>query len=166
MNDENKELVWVDEKLAIEYKKLNDDKSRKKMFNDYIETIRESSRNEFKANMDNLEEDVIIYKGLMLNVKQAFQLAKNEQLNASYEMWEKFEKEMPNIKEKTQKIIDVLYPLVQKLTEVNTLMSKVQIYNFEKMLETVDRFNQMSDDSKEMVKFLFNNYKEKNEDKL
>ena len=159
----DKELVWVDKEFAEKYKLLDDDVSKEaeqiKMFNDYISEVEERSKNEFRANLDNLEEDVAIYKGLMLNVKQAFEKAKNEQLQGSYDLWEQFENEIPRIKEKTGLLIKELDPLVTQLTKVNNLLGKIQTWNFKDVIEIVDKFASTYGKSKEMVEFLVKNYK-------
>lgn len=157
------DIIWVDEDFAKEYNKLTSDESKKaawvEMFSEYVKTVNKASRDDFVASLDGLEEDVAIYKGLMLNVKQAFEKAKNEQLESSYELWLKFEEDMPIIKEKTQKIIDTLNPLCNKLTEMNDLMSKMNTYDFEKLISAIEKFAGLYGRNKDMVEFLFNNYK-------
>lgn len=162
---DNKELIWVDGKFAEEYKKLDDDKTKRDeqiaMLNDYLDGVKATSRASFKSNLESLDEDVAIYKGLMISVKKAFEAAKNEQLQDSYALWEKFEKEIPDIEGKTAKIIETLDPLVTKLTEVNDLLMKIQIYEFDRLIDTVSKFANTYGESKEMVEFLINNYKPK-----
>jgi len=161
MKDE--ELIWVDKEFALKYNVLKEDKTKReeqiKMFNEYMENIQLKARQEFKVQFESLEEDAAIYKGLMLNVKQAFEAAKNEQLKASYDLWDQFDKEIPNIEEKTQKIIDVLTPLVKQLTQVNDLLGKISTYQFEKVINTVQTMTNLYGESKDMVEFLVNNYK-------
>lgn len=161
---DDQELIWVDKEVAERYKEISDDDTKRaeqiKIVNEYIDQVGEKSKKEFRANLDNLEEDVAIYKGLMLNVKQAFEKAKDEQLRGSYELWEQFEKDLPSIKDKTNEIVEALDPLVAQLTKVNDLLGKIQMWNFDKVIETVERFAATYGESKEMVEFLIKNFKQ------
>ena len=167
MSTDGKELIWVDKEFAERHKLLDDDKTKKeeqvKIFNEYLEGIQKESQAEFKANFENLDEDVAIYKGLMLNVKQAFSKAKTEQLQASYALWEEFDKDMPNIEEKTTKIVEALNPLVEKLTQANDLLSKIQTWNFNSLIETLEKVANLYGNNKDMVEFLVNHYMPKQE---
>lgn len=159
MKDEKKELVWVTEEAAKRYNAINNQADKIKYFNEYIENIKGRSKEEFRANLDSLDEDVAIYKGLMLNVKQAFEKAKIEQLSTSYEMWEKFEKEMPGIKEKTQKMVNILNPLSEKLKEIDGFMKTIRTYEFEEMIKVIEKFAGLYGNNKNMMEFLIKNYK-------
>lgn len=159
---DGKELIWVGKEFAERYKLLDDDKTKReqqiKMFNEYLEGLQKTSRDDFKANLECLDEDVAIYKGLMISVKQAFEAAKNEQLQASYDLWEKFDKDMPNIREKTTEVVKALDPLVDQLTKINELLGKIQIWDFEKLIKTVENFSNLYGESKDMIEFLVNHF--------
>jgi len=158
-----RELIWVEKEFAGKYKEIESDESKKelriKMFEQYLEKISETSKKEFKANFESLEEDVAIYNGLMLKIKQSFEKAKNEQLQASYALWEKFDKEIPSIREKTQSIIGELEPLEKKLTTIESLLSKIRTYDMEKFIEVMGRLSGMYGKQKKMVDFLVKNFK-------
>jgi len=160
MKDE--ELIWVDKEFAERYKLLDGDKTKREhqiaMFNEYLEGIQKASRDDFKANLQCLDEDVAIYKGLMISVKQAFETAKDEQLKDSYALWEKFDKDLPNIREKTTEVIETLNPLVDQLTKINELLGKIQIWDFEKLIKTVENLSSLYGESKDMIEFLVNHY--------
>ena len=71
-----KDLIWVEKDFAEKYKKMVDDESlneqRIAALDEYIQTVKDSSKNEYKASLECLEEDLAIYKGLMLKTKQSF----------------------------------------------------------------------------------------------
>jgi len=163
MSKGKEELIWVDAEFAEKYNALKSDKSKReeqlKALDDYILSVRDQSRKEFKANLDSLEEDVAIYKGLMVSVKQAFESAKNEQLRSSYAVWENFDAELPSIEDKTNKIVETLQPLVQQLIRVNELLDKIQTYGFDKVIETIEKITCLYGENKNMVEFLINSYK-------
>ena len=162
----DRELIWVEKEFAVKYQELEKEESKNseriKAFEEYMDKLEEKSKSNFKVNFESLEEDVAIYTGLMLKVKQAFEKAKNEQLNASYSLWEKFESEIPNIKQKTQKIIDELRPLQEELKKTSDLLAKIDTYNMERVIETVGKLSNLYGESKNMVEFLVNNYTKPN----
>ena len=165
---DNEELMrkvkaWVPKELAIKYNELRTEKNKRdeqvKMFEDYMQTVKDVSRKEFKNNFESLEEDVAIYTGLMLKVKQAFEKAKNEQLNASYELWEKIDGEIPSIRKKTEKIISEINPLIEKLKEIESLMGKINTYDLDKFISSISTLANLYGTQKEMIEFLINNFK-------
>lgn len=158
-----KELVWVTKDQAERFNAVTNDENRYSAFEDYLKQVSDETRREFKANFENLEEDVAIYTGLMLKVKQAFEKAKNEQLNASYVMWEQFEKEIPSIRQKTASILEELEPLETKLKNINELMGKIRTWEMDKVIETVEKLSSLYGNQKEMIEFLVRNFKPKAE---
>ena len=162
-NCREEELVWVEKAFAEKYNEVHTDKSKNderiKLFDSYINTVKESSKNEFKANLENLDEDIAIYNGLMMKVKQSFEKAKNEQLTASYNLWEKFEKEIPSVSKKIEKIITVLNPLEEKLNTINELLGNIRTFDIDRMTKSVENLANQYGKSKEMVEFLVKNFK-------
>ncbi len=166
---DNQELVWVDKEFAEQYKALSGKENERELqievFEEYIKKVKEASRRDFKSNLENLEEDVAIYAGLMLKVKQAFEKAKNEQLNASYELWEKFDEEIPKIEKKISGVTEKLQPLQIKIEEVNKLMGKVSTWEIESLSKAIQEISRLYGTNKEMVEFLIKNFKPKKEKK-
>lgn len=163
--EKEKDLIWVSKEFAEKFKALekeeNTREEQSKIFDEYLEQIQEKVKSDFKANLESLEENAAIFTGLMLKVRQSFEKAKNEHLEASYELWEKYDIEKGSIEEKTQKIILGLKPLKDELKEINDLLGKIRTYEMEKVIETIEKLNGLYGNSKDMIKFLVNNFKPK-----
>lgn len=161
---ENQELIWVDKEFAERLKILQSQQSTREeqsaVFNDYLATITDQVRRDFKANLESLEEDAAIFTGLMLKVKQSFGKAKDEQLSASYALWEKFEAEIPSVQKKTEAIIAVLKPLKSELVAINELLGSISTHNIDRLKESIDAFANSYGINKKMVEFLVMNFKE------
>jgi chromosome segregation ATPase len=159
----NKELIWVEKEFAERYKVLESDKTKNdqrcKALDEYIDKISKSSREDFKANLEALEEDAAIYTGLMLKVKQAFGKAKDEALEASYTLWEKYDEERPRVSKKINEFCDMLDPLEKKLNSINSQLGKIQTYNIDKLIETMQKLSCLYGDSREMFDFIVNNFR-------
>lgn len=162
---EGQELIWVNKELAERWKTMTAKQAtrdeQEKVLNEYMDTVLVKIREEYKSNLESLEEDALMFTGLMLKVKQAFGKAKDEHLLASYELWEKFQDEIPSVSKKTEAIIKTLKPLKDELTEINTLIGKINTWNIDELAKSVDLIANMYGANKEMVEFLVNNFKPK-----
>ena len=158
----DKELIWVEKEFAEKYIILESEKNKNeeriKALDEYIEKIKDASKQDFKANLESLEEDVAIYTGLMLKVKQAFGKAKEEQLNASYELWENFDKELPRINEKINKILEQIKPLEEKINTINTISEKIRTWNIDRLSESLIKISNLYNQDDKLIKFLLENY--------
>lgn len=160
---DNKELIWVEKEFAERYNEMEKESSkneeRLKALDDYIKTVSDESRSDFKANLGVLEEDVAVYKGLMLQVKQAFGKAKDEAIKASYALWEQYDKELPSVKKKVADIVESLEPLKKTTKEINDSLEKINCCQVDKVIEAIRTLNDLYGESKEMVDFLVKNFK-------
>ena len=160
---DDRELIWVDKDFAEQHKEMFNASNKRdeqiKVFNEYIAGMKDDATREFKAQLESLEEDAMMYAGLMLKVKKAFETAKNEQLTASYDLWEKFEKEIPYAKDKIDKITKTVEPLSRKIAELNTQLTKISTFDIERISETIRSLANMTGEKKEMVDFLIKNFK-------
>jgi chromosome segregation ATPase len=165
MKDSPRDLIWVDKEFAEKYKKMESDKvkdeERLTVLTEYMKKLSEESRSDFKASLESIEEDAVIYTGLMLKVKQAFGKAKDEALDASYALWDGYQKELPSVKKKVNEIVSTLDPLKSKLEEINNLLSKIKTYDIDRFIETLNSLARSYGKSKEMIEFLVQNFKAK-----
>jgi len=159
---DNKELIWVEKEFAERYKVLESDKSKNeqrcKALDEYISKISETSKSDFKANLESLEEDVAIYTGLMLKVKQAFGKAKDEALEASYALWEKFDEEKPSVRKKVSDFCDMLDPLEKKLNSINDALGKIRTYNIDRLVESMQKLTGLCGESRDMFDFIIKHF--------
>jgi chromosome condensin MukBEF ATPase and DNA-binding subunit MukB len=159
----NKRHIYVDAEFADKFealeKETNTIDQQEKVWNEYFDKLNNDVKREFSSSLESLEENAAMFTGLMIKVKQTFGKAADEHLNSSYEVWENYDKELPNIRDKTQKMIDVLNPLKNELTEINTLIGKINIWDIEKLIKTISLLSEMYGTNKEMVEFLVNNFK-------
>ena len=162
MKTDNQELVWVDKEFAERLKVFETAANKRELeieaFDEYIEGVKNTSVRDFKANFESLEEDVAVYKGLMLSVKQAFEKTKNEQLNASYELWEKFEADLPSVTKKTENIIKQLSPFVESLTKIKDLIAQIDVWGIDQLSESINMISSLHGENKEMFEFLVQNF--------
>lgn len=153
----DEEIVWVPKQMAEEIKNLREGVTKEDLILSYIKLC----KSDLQSQIESMDEDVIIFQGLMAKARQSFEKAKNEHLTAAYDLWESFDKDLPSTRKKVESMISSLGPLVEKLQEVDDLMRKIRSYDIEKLLALVNalscHFNHDGQTGK-MLKFLFDNY--------
>lgn len=154
--EEDKEYVglYLPKKLAKSLKELEGGITQEKLIKQFFQRSKDNMRFE----LEDLDESLIQYKGYMLATKQAFEKAKDEQLEAHVQLWEKFEKELPDIEEKTRILTDRLKPLENHLDRLNKRINNLNIYKLENAVELIAKINNMAPETKNIFKFLLENY--------
>jgi len=165
INGKGEEIIWVDAELAKKWNALKDRGATKDqqevLFNEYMKTVTDTARREFQCQLEGLEEDAAIFTGLMLKVKQSFEKAKNEHLAASYDLWEKFEADIPSTRKKVEAIVSELEPLRKQLAAINDLLGKINTYNIDRLGESISHLGSTYGVHREMIDFLVKNFKNK-----
>lgn len=160
--NENRELIWVEKDFAIRYNETLAEKGSAEQkaaaLDEYLEKVKADTRDDFKANLESLEEDVAVYTGLTLKVKQAFGKAKDEALSASYALWEQFESEKPSVSKKVSAFVDLLDPLEKKLNAINVALGKIHTYNIDRLIETMQKLTGLCGKNREMFDFIIKHF--------
>ncbi len=156
----DKDLVWLPKKLADEINAYKDP------FHDKVVALMEKyideSKNEWKLSFESLEEDLLMYRGLMVKTKKAFEAAKNEQCEAAYALWEKIDAEVPRTQEKIDNLIKLFDPLEKKLDKLNSSLAKIDTYQIERFTELVSKLDSIlscKGQTNDMMVFLMENFK-------
>jgi len=158
-----KKYIYVEKNIAEQYEKCESDNSKIAMFKEYIEKHRMDLKSEYEQTLSCMEEDLLMFTGLNLSVRESFKKAALEAEKASYELWEKYDKEKISIEKKVSKLCDEIKPIKKELEEINSLLNSVKTYPFDRIIETLRAFNSLTNESKEMMQFLFDNYKQERE---
>jgi hypothetical protein len=158
------EIIWVDKEFAEKWKKLCDEEvtrdQQEKVFNEYMESVSEAVRRDFKANLEAIEEDAAIFSGLMLKTRQVFEKVKNEQLSAAYNIWEGFENDIIATNKKVDSVLATLKPLTEKLQEVESLYKRINTFSMERFIGVISSLSSTYGEprSREMVEFLVKHF--------
>lgn len=140
METENKDLIWVDAKLAKKYKTITSDSRKDEMVIKFIE----DSKIEYLSYIENLEDDVLQFKGSMIKMKKAFKEAKESQIDDMYKLWEKFDEETPRIDKKVDSVLKKLSPISECLQDISSSLSKISLHNIDRLLDIIGRIEGMS----------------------
>ena len=119
------------------------------------------STEDIKSMVASLDEDVVRYRGLMITARNSFREAAQAELDASYSLWETFEKDINNTKKKVEDITKELNPLKTELQDVNNLLKGFNSYHLEDFLKTLYSINEIlsyDNEKNRMIKFLMEKF--------
>ncbi len=150
-------LIWLPESLVKKIKKETSEEQQFLFINEYLKEC----KIDMSLSIEALDADIIIFKSKMLAAKKAFKEAKDEQLNANYELWEKYDKDLSKVSIKVDKLTDKLAPIANELANIDELFGKIRSYNIDKFLETLNKISNLYGREKEMFKFLIDNFSDK-----
>ncbi len=163
MNNDT-EYVSLPKELAKKIEAVKDPASDEMMalINGYIDKTRKN----YKDNLELLDEDVVLFRGLLVNVKRQYQEALNAQLVAEEELWEEIDKQRPRLSGKIQTLVVDLEPLAAKLKEIDGLLKSINTWEVGKLVEQVSFLsNALGGKTGEMIRFICTQYKPKGEKK-
>lgn len=152
---EKKDLVWLPISLANKIKEVNDIKAIEKEILKYAE----ETKNSLKLDTENMDEEIIQYRAYMIKARNAFEKAKNEELDAFYAIWEKYDEDCSKIRIQVDKAKKELTPLLEELKAVKKEISTIETWGFERLGEAIQKLSSLYGENKEMFMFLVNNYK-------
>ncbi len=117
------------------------------------------SRKEVANQLEDLDEQVLVYKALMIKAKGAFKEASTEMIEQSYQVWEAIDEKRPWVRAKVEQITDELKPIKENLDEIDALLKTLDFYRLEKVMDLLEKIEYVPDETKKMLAFLLNNYK-------
>jgi len=98
----------------------------------------------------------------MVNARRDFEKTKNEELNAMYDIWNKFETDIVKVRKNITDVVKELQPLKDEVESINELLSKTNSYQINDLLKTVNELQSAlsyNSETGKILKFLFKTYK-------
>lgn len=151
----SKRNVYIDDEWAKKIEDAQSDESKLSVINEFIDSTKRSYRLDYQS----LQEDVLMYKALMLETKKAFKEASEEHVKGCYELWENFDKEISGLKTKTSSIVQVLNPVKKEIETIKQSLDSISLWQIKELLDIVEKISMLSGNNNDMIKFLLNNYK-------
>lgn len=145
----DKELIWVPKELKDAWDKVESEEEQKKVFFRAIE----DRKLDIKNQIESLEEEVLLFKGIGIRYKTELEKIYNEQSAQLEKIWEDFNAG-DKIYKQAKKIENDLRPIILTIQQINNSISNFSTYKIEKLIEVIDKFSRMSDNEKHMIKVL------------
>lgn len=169
MSIENKEYVslWVTKETAAELKKLQSGENEKLM----VEEVAKKLQLNIESELRQLDDDLARYKAACVVFKQSLMGVYSSQQEEIEKVIDNMWDIMPKVKSESKKLVveieKEISPLKQQLDEtaksvekIKTEFNNINFYAAERMVDLVVKINQLDDGSKEILKFLMNEYQQ------
>jgi len=151
---EGKELIWVPVELKEAWEKAASDEEQAKVFLKAIE----DKKLDVKYQIESLDEDVLLFKGLGIRYKNELEKVYNEQSLQLEKMWEDFNCG-DKIGEQVRKITSNMSPVVEMMKSINKEFDSVSTYKVENLISVIEKFNDMTVKDKKLLEILLNSQK-------
>jgi uncharacterized coiled-coil DUF342 family protein len=152
---EDRELIWVPKKLKEDWELAFSEEEKIKVFYKAIE----DKKIDIKTEIESLEEQVLIFKGIGLKYKNELEKVYNEQSQYIEKIWSEFNVG-DKIYKQAKKINNDLAPISEAISNINSNLKGLSIYKVQDLIDLIEKFNSMSDKDKQLFKLLIDKEKE------
>jgi mevalonate kinase len=101
-----------------------------------------------------LYDDLLRFKAFALKYKTEIQKVYEEQNNQLEKLFEDIGGMQNNIYLKIEQAKKQLYPITDKVKEINKTLDNVNTYKIERLIELLETFNRMSEENKRLFEIL------------
>ena len=149
-----KDLIWLPKELADKVKDLTDADALNREILNYLE----ESKADLRITVESIDEDILLYRAKMIQARDAFKKAKDEELDANYKLWEKYEEDIKTTKEYVTSAASLLKELTKEVQELNKAFSVIdtdRALGFLNVLQQIQNFNK---DEQGFAKFIISEF--------
>lgn len=133
-------------------KQINEyaDVMKEKIIKDYIE----SEKSFMKESLNDLSENEIKYKYSLIKIKDDFKNAQEAYVKELESLYDVANESQSKLKEKLEAPKEAILKMTKEINDFKELLSKIPSYyinNISELLDVVERFNKMDNNSKEIL---------------
>ena len=149
-----KELIWLPKETCDEIKKAESESAQLKIIQDYLDRTKRS----MAGDLEQMEEDTIRFKGMLLSYKKAYSEALDSHNVAIEQMWCEINKQIPDMKkevEKAVKQVEDIYPAIENvqalIADVSGKMSNINTYELTRMVELIEKIENSDEQTRNVL---------------
>ena len=164
---EERDLVWLPKSVAVKVKQIETVEEADSMIQEYIKT----KRQDFIRELENLDDDVLTFKGVCLKHRQELKKVYVEQADLLDKLWEDCGDMGSKIHRHAVAMAVELAPLTAEvkslkssIEEVKKLIHEVSFYPTQQFVSTVESVARMDDKTKGLLRDLLDLKKVTQED--
>lgn len=144
---EEKELIWVTKEQAKVFNELNSESNQKNLVDELILVRKIDIQNSIEC----LDDDLLRFKAFTLNYKTELKKVYDEQDKLLEALWETHDSKIYELKQKITQLKPELQKINNQIEEVNKIMNGVSTYSMDKLIEVVNKVNNMSESDKKLM---------------
>ncbi|MBU5331753.1 hypothetical protein KQI61_06050 [Anaerocolumna aminovalerica] len=152
-------MIWIDESLAAKLEIVNDVAKLKTDgdLDKVIKMLTDDTNNMSEC----LDENALRFKLHAQQTRDNYEKVVKEEVDKTYELWEKCEDLRDDARKKIDTFIPVFKSISSELDKLKQSMTDINLYKIEKLIELVYTFKQMSEEDKNMMAKLLDYSREK-----
>ena len=165
---EEKDLVWLPRSIADKVKQVDTVEEADRLIQEYIQL----KRNNFKHELENLDDDVLLFKSVCLKHRNELKKVYDEQSYLLDKLWEdcgdmgsKIHRHAKTLAEKLKPITAEVNSLKTSIHEVKMLLDTVNFYPPNTLIQVTESVARMDASTKELLRDLLNAQQAKPETK-
>ena len=163
---EEKDLVWLPKSIVDKVKQLDTVEEADKLIQEYIK----KKKADFNDDLENLDEDVLLFKSVCLKHRNELKKVYDEQSDLLDKLWEdcgdmgsKIHRHAKALAEELKPITAEVNALKTSIHEVKRLLDTVNFYPPHTLIQVTESVARMDDSTKELLRDLLNT-RQKNEE--
>ena len=154
---EERDLVWLPKSVAAKVKLVETVEEADSMIQEYIKT----KRQDFTRELENLDDDVLMFKGVCLRHRQELKKVYDEQVDLLDRLWEdcggmgsEIHKHAVGMAAELAPLTAEVKNLKSSIEEVKKLIHEVSFYPAQQFVSTVESVARMDDKTKGLLRDL------------
>lgn len=163
---EEKDLVWLSKSITDKVKQVDTVEEADRLIQEYIQL----KRNNFKHELENLDDDVLLFKSVCLKHRNELKKVYDEQSELLDNLWKdcgdmgsKIHRHAKTLAEELKPITAEVNYLKTSILEVKRLLDTVNFYPPHTLIQVTESVARMDASTKELLRDLLNT-RQKNED--
>jgi hypothetical protein len=149
------ELVWLPKGLAKRVKEVTD---AAQIENEVVKFIEETKK-DFRQELATFDDDVLMFRGLLIQARQSLKDAYQEHYDLNYKVWESFQDDIKKGKDFAEAATVTLRPVIDSFAELTSLMNSINKWDLEGLLKLMQELNSASAETRTMLRFLMENFR-------
>lgn len=150
-----REILFVSKELAEIIKNLGEVEGTKA----YIKKSYANLLDEIVADKEVINEATKNLIEFSNEVKKELAEVMDKEVEEMYEVWEKLNKKRSQTRDKTTELINSIKEVKNEIYNLQTEINKISVYGLEKIIDLVEKINNLNENDKELLGIMFNTYK-------
>lgn len=148
----DKELIWLDKNIVAKMDVLQDViRLRGEEIDKVITRLTDETR---CLTTDNLDTTLLEMKLHAQKVRDTYKQAVDEELEKTNTLWDECDEKIYDSRTKIKQVANSFKDLNKEIEKLESNLNKLPLYQIERVMELMDKFNSYSDKDKELLKVL------------